>query len=723
MNKKVLFGLIIVLFLDSLFFILPQRTDSQEMPPVVINELMWMGSHLSYSDEWIELKNITDQEIDLSGWYLTKKSSGEEKLMLAIPSGKTIAADDFFLIANFNSDSSKSVLGIEPDLIESDVSLTNTALEIKLYDVKGNLIDVADDGSGRPLAGEYESGSEWKSMERNTRIEAGNLASSWHTAQIAKGFKKGMPEFGTPSEENSNSAPVPEAGEDQSVYVGDKVYFDASDSFDPEGDDLSYSWDFGDGEKGQGPTPSHIYLKEGNYLVILTLNDGFNEVTDSLEVKVERKKEFNFSVLPEANKEEAEGNNKSKEDKEEESEVSYDFSDKILFNEIFPNPEGADKNFEFIELINLEDKEVNLFGWKVYNGRNYYCLPEDSRIKSDDFLVLKYKDLGMYLKNSGMTLYLVDPAGKIINGVEYNQVKEGQSFSRRPETNMWVWTMSVTEGEENEVVELMANLKAGHEEAKKEDIEDIKELSILSAKKLNKGDEVKVRGFVSVPPGIFSELYFYLFDGQAGIKIYSSKKSFPSLKLGDYIEVFGRISEASGEKKINISKKDNIKVLKAKDFPEAIKISLAKIDKNSAGDLVFINGEVLDLGNSKFLLGNEEGEIEIYFKKKIGFKKSDFEEGEKVEIVGILVPGSDGFRILPRSQGDIRVIGIPGEAENNRDDKDNKGTVLGASTKNEISVAGNNKRKEIIKYLLVILGGLILVSMGLLIKWRQEKAG
>ena len=37
---------------------------------LIINEIAWMGSVNSANDEWIELKNISGQELDLSGWQL-----------------------------------------------------------------------------------------------------------------------------------------------------------------------------------------------------------------------------------------------------------------------------------------------------------------------------------------------------------------------------------------------------------------------------------------------------------------------------------------------------------------------------------------------------------------------------------------------------------------------------------------------------------------------------
>ena len=43
--------------------------SAQAAPPreVVFSEIMWMGSSSSSADEWIELYNRSDDEIDLAG--------------------------------------------------------------------------------------------------------------------------------------------------------------------------------------------------------------------------------------------------------------------------------------------------------------------------------------------------------------------------------------------------------------------------------------------------------------------------------------------------------------------------------------------------------------------------------------------------------------------------------------------------------------------------------
>jgi hypothetical protein len=70
------------------------------------------------------------------------------------------------------------------------------------------------------------------------------------------------------------------------AYVGKDVLFDASQSFDPNGDPLDFLWDFGDGNSGQGEKISHHYQREGEYLVSLTVFDGLATSVATTTIKI-----------------------------------------------------------------------------------------------------------------------------------------------------------------------------------------------------------------------------------------------------------------------------------------------------------------------------------------------------------------------------------------------------------------------------------------------------
>jgi PKD repeat protein len=53
------------------------------------------------------------------------------------------------------------------------------------------------------------------------------------------------------------------------------VSFDGTASYDPDGDPLTWSWNFGDGTTGVGPTPVHSYAVPATYTVTLVVNDGY----------------------------------------------------------------------------------------------------------------------------------------------------------------------------------------------------------------------------------------------------------------------------------------------------------------------------------------------------------------------------------------------------------------------------------------------------------------
>ena len=99
-----------------------------------------------------------------------------------------------------------------------------------------------------------------------------------------------------------NNLPYSHAGADiANAVMGQPVRFDGSASYDKDGYIASFVWDFGDGESGFGPTPTHTYQKAGTYRASLYVSDNNlsttypysrDKVTD--EIIAATKTEYNY---------------------------------------------------------------------------------------------------------------------------------------------------------------------------------------------------------------------------------------------------------------------------------------------------------------------------------------------------------------------------------------------------------------------------------------------
>ena len=231
---------------------------------VVLNELMWDGT------EYIELFNRTPADISLDGWVITRQQAdGDEKIIITFDDEATIKADAYLLI-----EKNESATDIAADHIASALTLVNGGELVTLKDDEGVVVDAANQ-LGEWFAG--ENTSEGVAMERADTFGDGTLAENWHTSVGVVGGRNGTPGAANSvppvNQPPSGTITAPDVG-----FVGGEITFLAAGLGDPDGDDVTVAWSFGDGNSASDPEVTHTYAEAGEFSVSLSISDGAIEI-------------------------------------------------------------------------------------------------------------------------------------------------------------------------------------------------------------------------------------------------------------------------------------------------------------------------------------------------------------------------------------------------------------------------------------------------------------
>lgn len=108
---------------------------------------------------------------------------------------------------------------------------------------------------------------------------------AFHESDIQQFTTNAHPTTAPPPTTSAAPPPPPSSGGGPTGNRAPTAYFtyslneralrvDASGSSDPDGDALSYQWDFGDGNAGHGRAAQHSYAQQGSFKVTLTVTDG-----------------------------------------------------------------------------------------------------------------------------------------------------------------------------------------------------------------------------------------------------------------------------------------------------------------------------------------------------------------------------------------------------------------------------------------------------------------
>lgn len=158
-----------------------QTNQAPSHQGVIINEIAWMGTPESSNNEWIELKNISNQEIDLNNWQLIDKAE-QIKINFSFLVNTKIKPGQFLILERT---SDNTLPNLKADLIYVG-ALSNSEEGLRLFDKNCNLID------------EVLANPSWPAGDSKTRKTAERKNDlTWQTSFNSSG---------TPKNENSTGS-------------------------------------------------------------------------------------------------------------------------------------------------------------------------------------------------------------------------------------------------------------------------------------------------------------------------------------------------------------------------------------------------------------------------------------------------------------------------------------------------------------------------------------
>lgn len=593
-------------------------------PIAIINEIMWDAA------EYVELKNTTDEPISLAGWQLTRQQSGgEAKVIVTFDEEDVIPAQGYFVIEKNEGATSNNA-----DKIVAALTLNNTTGElVQLLDPAGTVIDSANQ-LGKWFAG--ANTTEGVAMERTT-AEDGTAADNWHTSTAIVADRHGTP--GTANSEPAvNEPPSAVIDGPSTAATKETLSYTAEDSFDPENNSLTFTWDFGDGTTATGISPTHSYQAAGSYTVLLTASDGEHEAeaTQSITVTVPH------------------------------------YSTKIVINEFLPNPAGSDTAGEFIELRNLDSVSVDLTGWQLDDGEGGsapFTFPAGTSLAGSSIRVWYRSETKLALNNDEDTVRLIDPVGAIKAAIPYADLAEGVSYNLPPAAtaataSAYVASSTPTANSTN-IITALTNDDDGEDEDEDKSDDSAKTATgrvagtsavtvpLKDVRDEEVGTTITTEGVVSAPPGILGKKVLYV--AGSGIQVYLGGGELPDVKLGDTVSITGELSSNRGEARLKIASAAGVTKKTSAAPPVPHQVATGDIDESWEGSLVIVQGTVTETSGDTFFIDDDSGEIKVAILASTNIDKPKMKKGTAVTITGVVSETTTGYRILPRFQEDVRL--------------------------------------------------------------------
>ena len=650
--KRLLTFLFLALMFSFTFSVLGrEKTVLAAEEDLLISEVMYNPQGADSDHEWVEIYNAGTDSLTLIGGATPvslRLVDGGSNRVLALEAAQgdmTLAAGEYAILAQNAATFLDNNPGYSGTLIEvSGMSLGNTSDTLALR--------IGTDGavwSGLTYFNTWGGDENGKSLEK-VDVLGSNEEINW-TESSSLGGTPGVA-YG------SNAKPQAVFSSVDQAEVGKEIVFDASASNDTDGSVVLYRWDFGDGTSTESVENSinHAYNLAGNFVVVLEVSD--NEgATDRTQKTIT----INDSVV---------------------------YSEEVMLSELLPAPGAvtdwdgngtADSNDEWIELCNTGSTSFDLGGYSLDDiadgGSNPYVFSQGEVLAVGECRAFYKKDTSLILNNDQDSVRLVKPDGSLLEEFAYSISHPDLSWAK-DETGSWLEDETPSPGlansEENQQDDdddendddnqddngdNSDNNNLNDQQDNQNETQDLQTTSIAEAKKKALGTLIQVQGGLTATSEILGAQIIYMADASGGIKIKLDEGDYSTLALGDELLVSGILSESWGELYLKISANGSLAVLEHTTALAPQEIKTGDVGENLEGALVIITGMVTETAGDTFYVNDGSGVVKVYIKESTNIEKPRMQVGDKVQVVGIVSQYNDTYRILPRYQSDVIILG------------------------------------------------------------------
>lgn len=590
---------------DLLNWVFIPTAAAQHRPAVVVSEIAWAGSSISPSDEWIELYSDGELVVDLSGWSLWDVSVDPAVQIVQIPDGQ-IAPKGHFLIGNNGPEhefsKGRSVLSVQPDLIDASLSLSNARLALELRDASGEVVDRAGSGAA-PLAG---ARSPHASMERQLdRVRKGTGKRAWVSANAQQGIDKEVSDFGSPT---ASGRPVVTTQPCKLLWdSGTLVQELPVVIVDPD------------------PLSSIAAIRVNGVATVygtpITVSHPHQLGKEEYRIEVDDSSGLSRTQLLQC--------------------MHVQTSNDLQISEVYAAPLAGEE--EFIEVTNSGAKAVDLIGWQLgdKHDNQSYTIEESIQLMPGSSRAFFQTETKLRLNDTSEQVVLTDPSGKMIV-IQVGKSGKGQSWSNAAG---WGWSYP-TPGASNRHLSVPSQLPIGQEDEPVPRKLSLAEF-VSGYSELSPGVLVDVLARITVPIGVYGDRQLIVADGEWAAEVQLQPGEGAAFTGGELVRIVGTVSRAKTPKILAHERQVTLVSTAGGDYA----ISGQDYEPRLL-QYVALTGNVESRDNRRFLvMGGREYQIT----RRQGIRLPEVSPGDILEVKGLIV-SLDPLQVRVLWEGAMKVV-------------------------------------------------------------------